>query len=108
MKRLFRITKIVFKSKYGLLKSVHQKIVINGLYNKLISRQDLSTHITPKEFGDEMAGNGLGLYEVGVFGNRMLNIVLKFNRIPKAKIKHGNPNFIKPLLPAGAVYLAGF
>jgi hypothetical protein len=55
-----------------------------------------------------MAGNGLGLYEVGVFGNRMLNIVLKFNRIPKAKIKHGNPNFIKPLLPAGAVYLAGF
>jgi hypothetical protein len=63
MKRLFRITKIVFKSKYGLLKSVHQKIVINGLYNKLISRQDLSTHITPKEFGDVMNKCQIDLFE---------------------------------------------
>jgi hypothetical protein len=45
-----------------------------------------------------LATNVSGLYEVGVFENRMLNIALKFNRITKAQIKHGSPNFIKPLL----------
>jgi hypothetical protein len=46
----------------------------------------------------KMAYNVSGLYEVGVFENRMLNKAPKFNRIPKAKIKHRSPNFIKPLL----------
>jgi len=54
MKRILRLTKIVFKLKYGLLKSVHRKIVINSLYNKMLCRIDLSTPITPKEFNDVM------------------------------------------------------
>jgi hypothetical protein len=34
----------------------------------------------------KIAYNVLGLYEVGVFGNRMLSKVPKFNRIPKVGV----------------------
>jgi len=63
MKRLFRITKIIFKLKYGLLKSVNRKIAINNLYNKLLSRKNLSTHIIPKEFNDVMNKCQIDLFE---------------------------------------------
>jgi hypothetical protein len=54
-----------------------------------------------------MAHNVSGLYEVGVFGNRMLNKALMLNRIPKVGVKYFRPNFIKPLLSASAVFKAG-
>lgn len=63
MKRLFRITRIVFNLKYGLLKSVHRKIVINNLYNKLLNRVDLTSHVTPKEFNDVMNKCQVDLFE---------------------------------------------
>jgi len=47
---------------------------------------------------DRVAGNVLGLAEVGELEVQMFNLAKMYNRIPKCSIQHFCPHFGKPLL----------
>lgn len=53
-RRFFRVLKIRLLGRYGLLKSVHRKIFINMLYERIKMFRCVNEQINPQEFNDTM------------------------------------------------------